>query len=443
MEKVLYCTSLLNVIKDFAGLLSEYPLYYITRAYPRTWGFLWWSFGWVVPSQRHLSYSLVVSPRDIRPQINTFQFPANILDGWKFCEYDDHFVAFPYGARQGRTCVKLEIDFTRAKEFKTHPLPVSIAFALIHPKLDPSRDFETYFQIFKILTYSEDFNINLAYWYSENLIFIRNEKANQYLGKIFLPYPHDMRHLTEKQLLWVDATCPQDYWLKYHFNHLTYLQWKAIEDPWDFLYKLMRCQLYPTVLKFLKEFALQFNYLSDQIKWNENLNKVKDVKFIMDHIPLDTKNISFDLSDVHEQIFEAFIGKIGSGLFSWFSMRQTKKFLNVSQILHNLLYRAWMYFTPIEKTNFLKDFCTGLIKENVTSQYYEEKSYLYQKANTCSLFDFFRNLLKNDLFPENIFKHENPIRHEMLQKFLSYSRQDNLKKALLYLHVFIYSNRFA
>ena len=126
----------------------------------------------------------------------------------------------------------------------------------------------------------------------------------------------------------------------------------------------------------MKDFALQFNYLSNCLTWYLDLN---EAKFIAEHLPLELSNVSIDLSSATRDIFQFFIGKVGSGLLTWFLPIPpflTNEFLlkpdTTQRSLQNLLYRAWPYFLPREKSLFLQAFFRALRNMNSFRPDYNE-----------------------------------------------------------------------
>ena len=175
MKKVFDCISLLNLIKDFAGLLSEYPLFYVTKIPPRTWGFLWWKDDiektWVIPSKRHS-----------HPALNTFSHCEGSNKLKKICEYDEKFFALPY---REKTC------FNNSCENKRF-VPISVVDAFLDRSV----------QVFDSLIYSGDFNVTLAIWYSENLLLLQNQIED--LKTVFLPHPNNLKNLTKQEMQWIN-----------------------------------------------------------------------------------------------------------------------------------------------------------------------------------------------------------------------------------------------
>ena len=247
IQKVLSYQPLFELVKDFAGILAEYPLYFITKKPPRKWGFLWTRNTWIVPSQRDKCF--VVETNVEIPHIQTIQQGNWTIPGSRSvqCFYDEHRNAWPIhtGSSQKQSRLKVWNDLNTDQKpsisngrnfWYIRPLSICIAY-ILEDVFKPNVCSTVQESIFT----SADFNLFLAKWYDKNLFTMiedrdkRETKKSQFsqLRKHFenvcLQSIH-ISNITKTDVLWIDpnffsSTQSISFWVKYHFQELSWIEW--------------------------------------------------------------------------------------------------------------------------------------------------------------------------------------------------------------------------
>ena len=466
-QKVLLCKSLINLIKDFAGLLAEFPIYFITKFSPRKWKYKWWEKNlnpvWLCPSTctRLECYKTVIlypSPMDLMNQ--KFYFDSIP------CYFDEYKNVWPIntfnsqGVKDLKQWNSSNIDTQPTEEkglFTFRPLNISIACILYD--LD-ANNICTMVQ--QTLFSSPDFTFELAQWYTENLftlskrtcVSLRDKFAKSYINESAM----DLIHFSKEKLLWLQPNVNEiPNWLKYHFNDLTWKDWKlSRNDPWMDLHHLFVHKLYPTIFKFIHDFSRDFNSLTDILTWRKSNNFIELAEMVYLHNKSNFCNIRMNLEDASAEIFEFFIGKVGCGLVTYFdtkaehSIIQTKtiengswedRFLSTDSQDRKLLFKAWSFFTPKEKRVCLDLLCVEILKSpHLICLTYNEEDYFLNTSTAKkyeeTIFSFFKNLLTGDIFIDLIYRTNDPMKEEILYQFQKFSKKKKDKKASVYLFLF-------
>lgn len=464
--KVLNCQSLLNLIKDFSGILAEYPLYFITKKAPRVWGWQWWNHTWVCPKDRkeHIMIKLDINAQHFNPL--TQSSCSFALTGFPAiqCYTDEYKNFWPVNTHNSQSTKKLktwnecnihEKPSTATDLWTIRPLSISIAYIM-----EDTHPVNICFPVQRAIFASYDFNYLLIRWYSQNLFTMTMNSAKDYsqlrehISELCLNRTYDLSNVSQDDVSWIR---PQFFselnhrfnWLKYHFKALSWHDWNQCESPWNGVEKFLECKLFSTLERFLKDFSVHFNYCQDVLRWNDKIKNLDHVQLIYFHLIKNNflfENVCMNFSYCNPEIFEFFIGKIRCGLFSYFEMALrvpwTKLFLSNESKERKLLFKAWNYFTSKEKNLFFSkshfDIITNLkvLGKNI----YSHQQFLKLDENCDeSIYSFFHKLLEKDLWLELVYS-DDPIKNEMLLQFQTCCKEKKERKATLYLHLFFFTS---
>ena len=350
-KQVFDCLVLVEMIKDFAGILSEYPMYFITKFAPRRWWFIWswkndsFGFGWKSLHQKN------VEPQKSKFSVSLFEL------------------------------------------FLLHP-----------PKIKTVIDYEM------LIQQCSDVNLELIFWYAHTLPNL--QYRSDYLRNLFLnfPRPHhkNLQFLTKEHMLWLGngiyETIP---WLQYHFYDL---QWPHGKNSLELFKPFLSYKLTATARRFLQDYAAHFDYSRDTLVWPWN-QSLFHAKFIYNNLPLNFSQIHMNLEESDLKTCKFFVGKIKSGFLSHFLDRYPFHFYLDSLSIQQGLFKAWPFFTTREKEDFL-DSLWKQVRPNLYN--YTRSSYCtILNKNLLSVHEFFSILLRPDI-RVNLFS-DNPIRKYLLE----------------------------
>jgi hypothetical protein len=162
-----------------------------------------------------------------------------------------------------------------------------------------------------------------------------------------------------------------------------------------------------------------------------------------------------NLEEASDEILEFFIGKIGCGLITYFQMKDSwaklesknnknnhlwsDRFLSIQSQDRKLLFKAWSFFTPNEKSLCLDFLSVGVLNcPNLICLTYGAKDYYLARPTFQSnetVFSFFQKLLTDDAFLDLIYNND-LVKKEILCQFQRFSKKKNDQKASVYLFLF-------
>ena len=467
MFKIFTCIDLINLIKDFGGILCEYPICFLYKLAPkpRAWGFKWWFTSlemkeqrFVVPSKRKKYFDICVPKTCVNPKTKRIM-PTSSHYFIQACCFDEFQNAWPVDTYLSLPNKKLSIEKKWSRknmhlrnqtnsETTSQFTVQSFTLTLTDLLCDEIWEEASWF-----LMESNEWNFELIFWYIQTFPLLKEHDHSlfKYITRDLdtFVYRGDLNYFTKAHLFWLEPTktLTKTYLfvnrcLVYHCGLISLMDWlKEEDDPWKGVSWLFDHYLYETVRKFLRESALLMEQKEKNcsIKWYSRNNLLERAKFIYENFPGDFSNLRFDLTDANEQIIDFFIGKLKFGLQRFFLSKMI--LLNTIQFLlqdPGLLFRAWSFFQTHEKEIFIKKFFQIVESSHLPRFRSPDPSrFLQEEENSISIYLFIKKLLQYES-KQSLFNQELDSTYKyMFEQLIVHSQENNRRESSFYLDVLI------
>jgi hypothetical protein len=347
MQCVLNCKTLIDLIKDFAGFLSEYPLYFITKTTPRIWAYDYLNNGiWILPDKRKvftqvLRNFFVTGIHESKPKTRIIQFKVK-NETLNFCLTKENCV-YP----ENTFCptedliFRGEVTSSSIRRFPDPtlialPLPISVKVLVDPTLIDYGYPCYLYTMAANEIRKDEDFNLELAYWYSCNfpLFLTDHDTLNK---RIFSDkYDSQKRYGSqqEKETFLVSQLPSAEFaewlfpnlktginWIAYHYNFISRESLLLARNEVDIAREFSTClhhKCFSTAKRMLTEKKILVACL-------ENINQLEleDVKFIASLCDLSQHRVNFG-ECFNKEVKTFLLGKIAGGYLTAFDFNCEK-----------------------------------------------------------------------------------------------------------------------